>query len=559
MQKICFIKQHYLLLICSLLAACEDISLPPPTDKTEFETTSPMVTEAKDFVSTKVLLQPNLQRTLKPGTRAAQLSDDAGESKLVPDWNSMQTYREGWEDVRMFRLRDQETPLYGFVYTRINGKKGRTAVQATSKLVLWSLNGRTAARIFTYLPDKRFLKGGGKIEDLGYRLKGSNYTGFVIVSTLDGHIVYGDKYTRGKHVFTFRPRQKEGKSLKIGEHPAHAHAATPNDTVPPPHIYLSLFTQMRNTRTQLSYSSLESDNLYCSFCNKPVDDCECIEVSPKKKDNEDDEKTVQCPFCGGDITICGCLDNLFGGGSGDRGNGDGEEQIPDGNDREDQNQGAGSGGNGNKPPVTPQPHKYEYAEKLYSPNSTLTDSQKRLLDKCYSELFEFHPATKKLYDLLAKQGFKIAFILDPKIDKVAQFRPGDNPIIAFRNEYGINYLTLGEEIIHATQRYGIYSKEEFNADANERNIEFEAKFFMEGSYALDKNHFDKASSNILYGIPENAKRTVIDLMHSIIKNKGFDINLHWEKYKEVGGAWYKTGESFNTSFYPQLLINYLKK
>lgn len=48
-------------------------------------------------------------------------------------------------------------------------------------------------------------------------------------------------------------------------------------------------------------------------------------------------------------------------------------------------------------------------------------------------------------------------------------------------------------------------------------------------------------------------------MDSIIKNKGFDINLHWEKYKEIGGAWYKTGESFNTSFYPQLLINYLKK
>lgn len=307
MKKNCLFKCSCLLLLCLWICSCDNTN--SSEDSTQ-ENLSPTVVEAMNYLKTKDLSLPDMHQTLCANTRSMIEGTKKRSGSIVPDWNSLQTYCDEYEDVRLFSLKGNAEPLSGFVYTRVKGKVERLLAVSTSKLALWKIDGKLVGRIITYLPDRKFLKDGHCVAELGYKLKGSHFSGLCLVSTLDGIFLYGDKYNKGNHVFHFVSNQyRMGGELKTRSVPLQE-----NDSIHTDHIYIALFSESDATQPQLAYSSVEEDDFTCSFCGRPASQCTCITITPGGG-------TAYCPLCGAPIGCCNCFS---GGGSsgGSTGGGD---------------------------------------------------------------------------------------------------------------------------------------------------------------------------------------------------------------------------------------------
>ena len=283
MKKNCLFKCSCLLLLCLWICSCDDTN--SSEDSTQ-ENLSPTVVEAMNYLKTKDLSLPDMHQTLCANTRSMIEGTKKRSGSIVPDWNSLQTYCDEYEDVRLFSLKGNAEPLSGFVYTRVKGKVERLLAVSTSKLALWKIDGKLVGRIITYLPDRKFLKDGHCVAELGYKLKGSHFSGLCLVSTLDGIFLYGDKYNKGNHVFHFVSNQyRMGGELKTRSVPLQE-----NDSIHTDHT--------------------------CSFCGRPASQCTCITITPGGG-------TAYCPLCGAPIGCCNC----FSGGGSSGGSTGGEEDF----------------------------------------------------------------------------------------------------------------------------------------------------------------------------------------------------------------------------------------
>lgn len=296
MKKNCLFKYSCLLLLCFGIYSCDG------TDSSEDsvqENLSPTIVEAMNYLKTTELSLPDMHQTLRVNTRSVMEGTKPKSRTVVPDWSSLQTYCDEYEDVLLFQLKENAEPLSGFVYTRVKGKVERLLAVSTSKLALWKVQGKLVGRVITYLPDRKFLKDGHKVTELGYKLQGSTYTGLCLVSTLDGTFLYGDKYNRGHHVFHFVSNQQ-----KIGNIKTRSAVLPEIDSVHTDHIYIALFSESDAVQPQLAYSAVEEDDFTCSFCGRPASQCTCVIITPGGG-------TAYCPLCGAPIGYCNC----FSGGS----------------------------------------------------------------------------------------------------------------------------------------------------------------------------------------------------------------------------------------------------
>lgn len=307
MKKNCLFKYSCLLLLCFGIYSCDG------TDSSEDsvqENLSPTIVEAMNYLKTTELSLPDMHQTLRVNTRSVMEGTKPKSRTVVPDWSSLQTYCDEREDVRLFQLKENTEPLSGFVYTRVKGKVERLLVVSTSKLALWKVQGELVGRIITYLPDRKFLKDGHKVAELGYKLQGSTYTGLCLVSTLDGTFLYGDKYDRGRSVFHFVSNQQKVQNIKTRSTVVQEKKSVCTD-----HIYIALFSESDAVQPQLAYSAVEEDDFTCSFCGRPASQCTCVIITPGGG-------ISYCPLCGAEIGHCGCF---TGGGNigGNTGGGDG--------------------------------------------------------------------------------------------------------------------------------------------------------------------------------------------------------------------------------------------
>lgn len=315
MKKYCLFKYSFLLLLCFGICSCDD------TDSSENsmqENLSPIIVEAMNYLKSTDLSLPDMHQTLRVNTRSVREGTKQKSGAIVPDWSSLQTYCDEHEDVRLFQLKGNAKPLSGFVYTRVKGKVERLLAVSTSKLALWKVKGKLVGRIITYLPDRKFLKDGHKVAELGYKLQGSNYTGLCLVSTLDGTFLYGDKYDRGRHVFHFISNQHKVPKIKTRNA-----SLQEKDSVCTNHIYIALFSESDAAQPQLAYSAVEEDDFTCDICGRPASQCTCVIITPGGG-------TAYCPLCGIPIGYCNCL------------SGDGWNEVTPGGDSGSGESGGGS-------------------------------------------------------------------------------------------------------------------------------------------------------------------------------------------------------------------------
>lgn len=199
--------------------------------------------------------------------------------------------------VSMYMLKSKESEM-GLIYTRERGKKKARMGVSYSRLALWKKAGKLDGRIFTYFPDSRFTNNpSNKISELGYNLQGSPFSGLLLVSTLDGFLLYGDKYENGKYIFHFMPRSRCQAVENLYRHDSvcnHPCSFEPVEN----HLYLCLFSKRSPlTRSSATYSTKEADGLRCSFCGFPVDECVCWSVTAP---------ILYCDHCGYPTYACAC-------------------------------------------------------------------------------------------------------------------------------------------------------------------------------------------------------------------------------------------------------------
>lgn len=261
------------------------------------ESTPSEIMEVKNFLKDKILSVIDMNKTFGDPTHMLIFTKNSSASEdFEPNWQTLQNYKdEEGNDVQIFELKS-ESPISGLIYSRSAGKEKTHINTATSKLVVWKLEGILVGRIMTYIPDYKFSRDSlNDVTQLGYKLEDSNFSGVRLVSTLDGIFLYGDKYDEGQNIFHFLPtkvlrntiQEKDSTQTKVYE----------NDQ-PKERIYFKLLSEKKSKLpTRATYTTREGGGLKCSFCGKLVDKCSCLTITPPK---------VYCPRCGMETKYCLC-------------------------------------------------------------------------------------------------------------------------------------------------------------------------------------------------------------------------------------------------------------
>ena len=351
-------KKHWLIpSICILLGlcivvACMDDSLSPPTTNNK-----PTATEylRRQFEEKHVSLPDCRLKEGKSSRSATDIDYDAMDFTI--DWKHYQVFNNKENRIWIFPVAPSH-PMSGHVYARSGATVKRRATPVTFKLMVRKLGKRGVSRLITYIPEPKYLRNRGnpKVEDLGWDLRGTNYSGLVLNSHLNGELVFGLKYESGRAVYRFALRRGTA-----GEVSPHGH------TVSGAHLSFG-FHSRKDTRAS-SYSDGENEvdycagcgrpedmctcyELTCSFCGQPVDNCTCWMVDPSPEPEPDPDWDIYCPTCG--FVICQCCPNCHSYPC---------DCEPEGGDGTDTDEGeyedTDQGGGGNPPsfdntPLTPE-------------------------------------------------------------------------------------------------------------------------------------------------------------------------------------------------------------
>ena len=325
------------------------------------------------------------------------------------------------------------------------------------------LGKRGVSRLITYIPEPKYLrnKGNPKVADLGWDLRGTNYSGLVLNSHLNGELVFGLKYESGRAVYRFALRRD-----RAGEVRSHGYTASRS--------HLSFGFHSRKDTRSSSYSDGEYEvdycagcgwpedmctcyELTCSFCGQPVDDCTCwmVDPDPEPDPDPDPDWDIYCPTCG--FAICQCCPRCHSYPC------DCEPEGGDGTDTdegeyEDTDQGGGSSGTADSPSV-------KKAKKIFR-NSSLIQANWEIIG-CALDKITSTSIGQKLYDaaVLLLNGKTLAITY--KEDGGAKFEP-ETDFVRWDMQHSSE---LFHELFHFYQNYGETSE---TREASKMNRELEA-------------------------------------------------------------------------------------
>ena len=294
-------QQLYLLLYLSvLLVGC-----------TEAVENDGSVTSSRDLSSCPTIIREAM-RQIPDGSVSSltfDVSHNRGEVRTRSAGQSPNTWDVEWET---YRLLSDGQGTYAVVdlkgefsaiqsYQSFGGKKRRVRNKSVSKLFIrQSSEGRLETYVGTYVFDKRYARRhAASLDTLGLNFSEMNFSGYFVVSRLNGEMLYGRSYEGGKEQFLFMPTYRVC-SLPWAE----------SDTLS--HIALFSEREARQTRSSASRAlSSEGGFAPCSFCGKSLETCTCLSIIGCKicRQKIDDGACLCkfCPVCGQNITAGECI------------------------------------------------------------------------------------------------------------------------------------------------------------------------------------------------------------------------------------------------------------
>lgn len=262
------------------------------------------------------------------------------------DWSRYQVLDQDGQEVVLFPLK--HTSISVVSRLSVDGLPSMRSSHLYSKLLVKKCkSGNFVAFIATYLPDRQYMnKHPQGVDNLGFVFHDTDYSGYYMLSTLEGRLMHGERYEEGKRVFRFfrscdvPPSKEEGS--------VHA------PSVPRYHLALNFVAGTKALRalapeTNKEHSSWE----YCNICHKYWEDCTCVTVVPESK---------YCSICNSYIhdgrcnccTICHKYPCACETGKPDTGTSSGGNQTNPGGGNSGGNSGGNNSGSGNQGGGKPQ-------------------------------------------------------------------------------------------------------------------------------------------------------------------------------------------------------------
>ena len=195
--------------------------------------------------------------------------------------------------------------------------------------------------------------------------------------------------------------------------------------------------------------------------------------------------------------------------------------------------------------------------EIYGDKSTLTDEEKKLLEKAIVSM-NYDEFRKKVYNSLTKVGIKINFHIDPSIEGQSKGKDkSTDRTILFASKKDINSKTLEEELLYALQH--LYYGEDFDDPNKKFTYEFEAHIFPDIANAIlySKIWNTPLGANIfLTDSSPDFKDAVNNLINLILKDGCFD-DYQYLLFEKAGKIWKPLdyhGE-FDSTIQPMILYS----
>lgn len=333
-------RKNVLLLSALILCSCSGMYVDERWDELEDSNNDPpqLIKESRmlieqnnfDVQYPSMGVQTQTRKTTKGSTSSIEIC-----------WNEYSTHTDNGEEIIIVPMRGEDR----FAYYRISKQTGRTQrglyKQQSTLIIRQDKSSQDPiVLVGTYVFPKNYTE--EFLQGVGLDFNKQGFTGFYLVSNLDGTLIYGERYMRGEKELSFKPNPTPPTERKKAKEDANRHK---HEKV---HLYLDLQPEIKSVLTKSLLYSIESDyGETCSFCGEPVDECECIEVvyCDNCKKPIDDCTCDQCPECEHQTCICcdycgkypcECSSHITPGG----GSGGGGSYNPPGNnnDNDDENQ-----------------------------------------------------------------------------------------------------------------------------------------------------------------------------------------------------------------------------
>ncbi len=214
-------------------------------------------------------------------------SEDDGEVLLIP--LNMKKNVSIWRfSIVRNRSKKEQTPLYSFLYI----KKNRSS-------------GVTVCHFLSYSPERNYLKKNKNRKDIEwYDPTHTDYSGLLLVSSLNGTILHGINFENGNRVYMFRPNKNKNIHTRSTERIMDSIVSN-IDTTSISFFNMKVITSNSLIRTY-SYDDETYEQSGCMFCGGDPYTCECWEVvACKTCGNRLEECTCSCLSCNSDPCICG--------------------------------------------------------------------------------------------------------------------------------------------------------------------------------------------------------------------------------------------------------------
>ena len=271
---------YFLLLCCPLFYFCSD---------------HPDVVDYESMQSKEPELLGAAKALLKSCGDAIPLSDLSGDKEngvssrglghptnSVPLWDeSIQLPEFNGEEILLVPLKE-EKKRYAYAKIKKGNEISRQFSTSFSRLIVRKKGGRTIAHVFTYLPERKYVKANRtRLDSLKYHPEEVGYEGFVLISSLNGTFKHGFLYEDGKATVRLTYGHQHTDDCTSCSHTEGSDADV--------RFNISFCTETLKSRGYSRGVEDDSEAYICSFCGQPVDDCVCLTI---------EGEYIYCDGCG---------------------------------------------------------------------------------------------------------------------------------------------------------------------------------------------------------------------------------------------------------------------
>ncbi len=340
-----------LILMCTF-GSCSDWNDDGNSALANLDNAPPIVRQAQYLLEGKTLLSVDTHSgdsiLHKARTNRAVA---ASCERLKPQWDKYYILTKSGQEAVAIPLSRKKMTAYAELSE--NGRACKHALYVKSNLIVRrdSVHENLIPTVVTYLYDRNYLSAhGGILDSIGYDLRGVDYTGYFITSRIDGTMLQGIRYVKGREKFRFCAN------------PLHPEDRDAEDFDEDLHLYLDMTAGAVETRA-LTVDDVDVEdvsNLRCSFCNKIFSDCQCVVITncrycKKRKEEcvcDTESNNSYCPTCNQLITngycncciLCSSYPCICNQGNGNGGTGGGNNSSSQGSGNSSVGSGGSSGG-----------------------------------------------------------------------------------------------------------------------------------------------------------------------------------------------------------------------